>query len=212
MVNHYEHSLIESYLSELNKKLQLIPKLERQHQIAEVKDHLYHIMREKENSGMSTNQAAEDTLREFLPPEQLAEGIIEEDDQNKSIINKGDTLFRYGTMLTVGSFGGLSIPLFKGELNGGIILPFFISLIVGIMLLNAKSIQWNENQLKNLKWISRILIGFLCVPLTFFAYRIIKDNSINYLSLSYLMAVMVLALIVYLFIKRLFDIKQIENY
>jgi hypothetical protein len=212
MENNLHHSLIESYLSELSKKLQFLSKDERNLQVSEVKDHMYHILHEKTESGMNITQAAEDTLREFLPPEELAKGILSEEPENESFTNRGNALFSYGTMLTVGSLGGLSIPILQGDLNLGIILPFLLGLTAGIVLLNSKSIQWNENQLLNLKWISRILIGFLGIPLTFFSYRIIKDNAVSYTSLGYLIAILFIAAGIYLFLRKLFYSKRIESY
>ncbi|GLC88390.1 HAAS signaling domain-containing protein [Lysinibacillus piscis] len=211
MVNELNHSLIEDYLNKLNKKLQLLPKREREHQVSEIRDHIYHTIQEKTKAGMNINQAAKDTLQEFLSPEELAKAIINEE-ENKLLVNKGETLFNYGIMLTVGSLGGLSIPILRGELNLGIILPFVMSLIVGIILLNSKTIQWNENQLQNIKWISRIVIGFLGVPLTFFSIRIIKDNAINYASLSYLLVIIIVGLGIYLLLRKLFYNKQLNNY
>ncbi|MDQ0216870.1 putative membrane protein [Oikeobacillus pervagus] len=210
MVNKLNHSLIEDYLNKLNKKLQLLPKREREHQISEIKDHIYNTIQEKTKAGMNINQAAKDTLQEFLSPEELAKAIINEEEENKLLVNKGETLFNYGIMLTVGSLGGLSIPILRGELNLGIILPFVMSLIVGIVLLNSKTIQGNENQLQNIKWISRIVIGLLGVPLTFFSIRIIKDNAINYASLSYLLVIIIVSLGIYLLLRKLFYNKQLN--
>lgn len=212
MVNTINHKLIEYYLNELYKNLQLLPKIERDLQVSEVRDHLFHKVQNKTKAGIGINEAVESTLQEFLPPEELAKRIINVEDDDKSMFNKGESMFKLGMMMTVGSFGGLSIPVLNGALDLGIITPFLISLIVGIILLNSNSIQWNEIQLKNLKWITRILIGFLSVPCTFFAYRIIVDSSINYLILAYLGILLMAAFMVVLFFNSLYKNKQVHNY
>ena len=212
MTNALKHSLIESYLNNLNKNLQLLPHKERELHITEVKDHLYQTINEKRKVGIDIQQAVEETLQEFLSPEELASGIMNEEYENKSLVNKSNAFFNYGLMLTIGSFGGLSVPILKGTIDLGIILPFILSMLVGIILLNSKNIQWNENQLKNIKWASRILIGFSSVPLTFFSIRIIKDNSINFTILIYLITIIILLISTFLFTKKMFDKKQINNY
>jgi hypothetical protein len=207
------HPLIEDYLDKLNKGLKNLPNSERRQYIFEVRDHIYNQLSEKINQGMNIDQAVQNTLCEFLPPNQLAKEILQESQGDDGFFsNRGDIFFHYGLIATVGSFGGLSIPVYKGELNVGVILPFIISLIIGILLLNSKVITLNERQLKNLKWVSRILIGFLSVPLSFFSIRIIKDNSINFFSLNYLIILILADLLVYMFLRKLFYRQQLENY
>lgn len=204
MNNNIKHTLIEKYLKDLYMGLQLLPNSERDQQVSEIKEHLYYEVKVQLDTGVNLDQAAKNTLNQFLPASELSKKIIEEDESTNSLFNKGDVFFKYGLILTVGSFGGLCIPIYFGELNLGVFIPFIISLITGILLLRNQSIQWNEIQLKNIKWVSRILIGFSAVPLTLFAIRIIKFNEINLFSLVYLLIFLIAELLVFLLLQRLF--------
>ncbi|MGG0419805.1 hypothetical protein ABEY52_27685 [Priestia aryabhattai] len=201
------HSLVNDYLKKLDKSLYLLSKEERTQQVQEIKYDIYENVQNKvENRKIHIDQAVKETINEFLPPERLAEEImnVEKPQHEKKFINKGDTFFQYGLMCAIGSIGGLSIPILKGELNLSLILPFIMALLAGICLLNTKNIQWNNIQLKNLKWVSRIVVAFLAVPLTFFAVRIINDNSINHFSLYYLIGFIVVAIGLYMYLRRLY--------
>ncbi|MGZ0879988.1 HAAS signaling domain-containing protein [Priestia megaterium] len=205
--NELNHSLVNNYLKKLDKNLSLLSKGEREQQINEIKDHIYENVQDKvENGGMNADQAVQETINKFLPPEKLAEEILnaEKPYYEKNFINKGDTFFRYGLMCAIGSLGGLSIPILKGEFNFGLILPFILVLVAGIILLNTKHIQWNQIQLKNIKWVSRIIIAFLSVPFAFFAVRIIKENSINLFSLYYLIGFIIVAIGLYMYLRSLY--------
>lgn len=212
MNNNINHSLIETYLKDLYIKLYLLPSSEREQQVSEIREHLYHEVKVQLDTGISIDQATKNTLNQFLPASELAKKILEEDESHTALFNKGEVFFKYGIMLTVGSFGGLSIPVYQGELNLGIIIPFTMSLIIGIFLLRNPSIQWNENQLNNIKWIIKILVGFLGVPLTFFAIRIIKYNEINPFSLTYLLIFILAELLVFFLLRRLFKYHKVDFY
>lgn len=119
-------------------------------------------------------------------------------------VGNGNSFFRYGIMCTIGSLGGLSIPIIKGEINVSIVTPFIIALLVGFFLLKSKKIKWDKLQLKNLKWISRIIIGYLSVPLGFFSIRIIREDTVDIMTLSYLVFVMCFALVLYTYVRNLY--------
>ncbi|WP_411242786.1 helix-turn-helix domain-containing protein [Priestia aryabhattai] len=116
----------------------------------------------------------------------------------------GNSFFRYGLMCTIGSLGGLSIPVIKGEINLSIVAPFIMALLVGFFLLKSRKIKWDKLQLKNLKWISRIIIAYLSVPLGFFSIRIIREDTVDMTSLSYLVFVICFALVLYNYVRNLY--------
>ncbi|MEK1833601.1 hypothetical protein AAAC51_45780 [Priestia megaterium] len=92
----------------------------------------------------------------------------------------------------------------KGEINLSIVAPFIIALLVGFFLLKSRKIKWDNLQLKNLKWISRIIIAYLSVPLGFFSIRIIREGTVDMMSLSYLVFVMCFALVLYTYVRNLY--------
>ncbi|WP_430111134.1 helix-turn-helix domain-containing protein [Priestia endophytica] len=146
------------------------------------------------------------TLDELIKsPSTLQPKVDSKDSLTKKDINEfnlegdGNSFFRYGLMCSVGSLGGLSIPVLKGEVNLSIILPFVISLIAGFLLLKSKAIQWDEIKLKNVKWLSRIVMAYLSVPFSFFSISIIQKDSVYYLFF-----IVFIAFALYSYLRRLY--------
>ncbi|MDQ0272954.1 HAAS signaling domain-containing protein [Cytobacillus purgationiresistens] len=195
---------LENYLRELDSSLKKLSKDERDMQVSEIKDHLYVEIQNKINEGNNVNEAVRITLENFVPPKKLAEDLTSHDSKNE-FSDVGNSYFTYGVMLLVGSIGGLSVPILKSEIDLGIVIPFLFAMVIGYFLLQSKKIQWNEVQLKNLKWIGKIIIGLIALPLTFFFINLNRSNNIDYFILGYLVFILCLTLIVYRIIKHLYD-------
>ena len=151
------------------------------------------------------------TLDELIKsPSTLQPKVDSKDSLTKKDINEfdlegdGNSFFRYGLMCSVGSLGGLSIPVLKGEVNLSIIFPFVMALIAGFLLLKSKAIQWDEIKLKNVKWVSRIVMAYLSVPFSFFSISIIQKDSVNFFSLYYLLFIVFIAFALYIYLRRLY--------
>ncbi|UOB98930.1 MULTISPECIES: HAAS signaling domain-containing protein [Bacillus cereus group] len=199
-----ENPLVKFYLQELKLKLDKLPRNEKEDQINEIKQHLNMQINEHLKNGIDINQATKKTLDNFLSPTELADEILK-NSQNHNFNNKSESLFQIGLIATIGSLGGLSIPIIKGiDLNISLIIPFLLAMIIGILLLKSSYIEWNNIKLKNVKIVSRILIAFSGVPLTFFALRIIKENQINNIIMIYTAIILIIILSLYGFLKNLY--------
>lgn len=211
--NFFSNSLIKSYINDLNEHLNKLPPDERRQHILEIESHLFSIAVDKEKEGISINQLPQEVLKEFSSPNILASEILSEyeEDIQREDNKKSLQLFSYSTSLSIGGFGAFAVPIAYNLINLSAMLPFFLALIIGNLMLVFGKLDWNSYLLKRFKKIIAFRNYILGIAFGAFAIQIIFSHKVNSFSVYYLIIYVICTFIYFEFLKYVYNKKNNEK-
>ncbi len=201
--------MIDSYINDLSRNLIDLPKSIKEQHIAEIKSDLFESAVEKEREGVPEKELPHIVLKDFLPPRQLANEILDEySDININESKKSLNFLKYYTVLSIGCLGALAVPIAMGGINISSNLPFALAFVLSNLWLIFGKLPWNIttlNFLKKLMKVSNLIfaIGFAC-----FAIRLMVIKTIESFTLSYFIGYLILTIWYVLFLKIFYRRKQ----
>jgi uncharacterized membrane protein len=197
----FSHQLVQSYLEDFSKRLHDLPPDVKQPFIQKVRSDLYEKAMEKEKKGVSPEEIPQSVLMEFLSPNELAADLLKECDRED--LNHHVIKLSYSTVLAIGSFGALSVPILLGFINVSAILPFVIGFIIGNMCLLFGKFTWNRTLLSHFQKTMRFIHWMFALPFVLFAVRTMIVRQIDLFSFYYSVGYLIVAILYIRFLKML---------
>lgn len=189
-------NIIDDYFKDLEKHLSDLPSTERRNYINELRDHLFALIEEKKQNGLSEKEAVEFSIKEFPTPYNHAKKYLEthKDKLYNLPSEKIDFKFRYTVALIVMGIAELALLFTDKQLNLYLAIIGIVMFSVGNTILMKRK-KWNEDNIKQI-YLGNIAIWLcLAIGLFFFFYR----DIFNTVSISY-MAVLLFLIIIQHFI------------
>ncbi|WP_078393802.1 HAAS signaling domain-containing protein [Shouchella patagoniensis] len=210
MTSHY--TSVEAYVKQLEDQLsRKLPKSERKSQLLEIENHLESSISEREHLTESRREAVQAVLSEFISPVELAKQINSENTAiQETTFETDDIGFKAGTGFLFTGFGLLAVSVFYGELKWELLMVGTLSIIGVLLVLSLSSIKWNGERIDFLKSIGK-QIQFIVVPIggAAFIIRSLIDGTVNYRAFLYMIGYLLVALCVFLFLKKLYHLKNV---
>lgn len=200
--NHFFSSnQIQGFLNDFRRNLIDLPASIKEQHVLEIKSDLYENAVKKSNTGVPENEIPQHVLREFLPPQKLAnEILIEYTDQDTKEAKRSLNFMKYYTVLSIGSLGALAVPIVLGFINISSNLPFAIAFVISNLWLMFGKLPWNPTSIDFLRKVMKISKFLLVIAFGFFAIRLIMTKEFENFSLYYFISYL---LIVFLYIVSL---------
>ncbi|RWZ52380.1 hypothetical protein EQV77_15760 [Halobacillus fulvus] len=190
---------IEQYINELDLKLKGLPKDEREHHLAEIRDHLLERMEEGDPEAR--------VVQSFMAPDKMSEEILQEYRQrNAQTFEHPNYWFVLAAISVIAPFGALALPIIQENYYAGPQFAVLLQLLIGsVALFGYFRKKLNEERVAILKKMGRLMIPILALPFGFFSFSIIRTEEWSSFNFIYLLLYLLVWLIYYISLRKVYQ-------